>query len=124
MAVPFFRSEERRVGEEGAATGSVDDYTKEAVWVAGRVVVEGCTTAALAVSAAALRGALPEAATENVADCPAVTVWLAGCVLIEGVIKPASAFGVAALLVSLRVLFRSTTVNCAPLSAVVVAGVV
>jgi len=67
---------------------------------------------------------VPEAATENVADCPAVTVWLAGCVVIEGGTTAALTVSAAALLVTLPALLLTTTVNCAPLSAVVVAGVV
>src|SRR3989442_15230241 len=65
---------------------------------------------------------MPDAATENVADFPAVTVWLAGCVLIEGGTTAALTVSAAALLVTLLALLLTTTVNCAPLSAVVVAG--
>jgi hypothetical protein len=60
----------------------------------------------------------------NVAVSPAVTVWLAGCVVIEGITAAALTVRVAALLVMLPVLLLTTTVNCAPLSELVVAGVV
>jgi hypothetical protein len=69
-------------------------------------------------------GAVPVAATENVAVWPAVTVWLAGCVVIDGATEVALTVSIAALLVTLPTELLSTTVNCAPLSAVVVAGVV
>ena len=64
------------------------------------------------------------AVTENVAVCPAVTVWLAGCVVIEGATGAALTVSVAALLVTLPAELLTTTVNCAPLSEVVSAGVV
>jgi hypothetical protein len=60
----------------------------------------------------------------NVAVCPAVTVWLAGCVVIAGATEPAFTVSVAVLLVTLPTVLLATTVNCAPLSELVVAGVV
>jgi len=53
-----------------------------------------------------------------------VTVWLAGWVVIDGATAAALTVRVAALLVALPTLLLTTTVNCAPLSEVVVAGVV
>jgi len=64
---------------------------------------------------------VPDAVTEKVAVCPAVTVWLAGCVVIAG---GTLTVRVAALLVTLPTELLTTTLNCAPLSAAVVAGVV
>ena len=64
------------------------------------------------------------AATLNEAVWPAVTVWLAGCVVIVGATGAALTVRMAALLVALPVVLVITTVNCAPLSEVVVAGVV
>jgi hypothetical protein len=58
------------------------------------------------------------------AVCPAVTVWFAGCVVIVGVTELALTVSVAALLVTLPTVLLTTTVNCAPLSELVVAGVV
>src|SRR5260221_551025 len=66
----------------------------------------------------------PVATTVNVAVCPAVTVWLAGCVVIDGATAAALTVSVAALLVTLPAELLTTTVNCAPLSELVVAGVV
>ena len=62
--------------------------------------------------------------TENVAVWPAVTVRLTGCVVMEGATGAAVTVRIAALLVALPKLLLTTTVNCAPLSAVVVPGVV
>jgi hypothetical protein len=67
---------------------------------------------------------VPDAVTEKVALCPAVTVWLTGCVVIEGATVAAFTVSVAGLLVALPAVFVTTTANCAPLSEVVVAGVV
>ena len=67
---------------------------------------------------------MPAATTVNVAVCPTVTVWLAGCVVIEGATAAALTVSVAALLVTLPAVLLTTTVNCEPLSAEVVAGVV
>jgi len=67
---------------------------------------------------------VPETVTEKVAFCPAVTVWLVGCVVIEGATSVAFTVSVAVLVVTLPAELLTTTVNCAPLSAVVVAGVV
>jgi len=55
---------------------------------------------------------------------PAFTVWLAGCVVIEGATAAALTVSVAALLVTLPVELLTVTVNCVPLSELVVAGVV
>jgi hypothetical protein len=71
-----------------------------------------------------LSGAVPEAVTEKVAVWPGVTVWLAGCVVIEGATGAGFTVRVAALLVALPAVLVTTTVNCAPLSEVVVTGVV
>ena len=68
-----------------------------------------------------MRVAVPVAATVKVAVWPAVTVWLAGCVVMDGATFTVS---VAALLVTLPALFVTVTVNWAPLSEAVVAGVV
>jgi hypothetical protein len=67
---------------------------------------------------------VPIAATVKVAVWPAVTVWLAGCVVIDGATGAALTVSIATLLVTLPTKLLSTTVNCAPLSAAVVAGVV
>jgi hypothetical protein len=64
------------------------------------------------------------AATLKEAVWPAVTVWLAGCVVMEGATGAALTVRMAVLLVALPVALVITTVNCAPLSEVVVAGVV
>jgi len=57
-------------------------------------------------------------------SAPAVTVWLVGCAVIEGPAVAEVIVSVAALLVTLPVALLTTTVNCAPLSELVVAGVV
>ena len=67
---------------------------------------------------------MPVAATLKVVVWPAVTIWLAGCVVMDGATGAAVTVRVAALLVTLPVLPLTTTVNCAPLSDDVVAGVV
>ncbi len=67
---------------------------------------------------------MPVAATLNVAVCPAVTVWFVGCVVIDGVTVAAVTVNVAAALVTVPAVLLTTTRNVAPLSAVVVAGVV
>ena len=64
------------------------------------------------------------ATTLKEAVWPAVTVWLAGCVVIEGATGAALTVRVAALLGTLPTVLLTTTVNCAPLSEPVVAGVV
>ena len=64
---------------------------------------------------------MPVAVTVNVAVWPAVTVWLAGGVVMAG---GAFTVSVAVLLVTLPVLFVTVTVNNAPLSEALVAGVV
>ena len=65
--------------------------------------------------------AVPVAVTENEAVWPAVTVWLTGCVVMEG---GTLTVRVAALLVTVPTELLTTTVNSAPLSEVVVTGVV
>jgi hypothetical protein len=60
----------------------------------------------------------------NVPVCPEVTVWLAGCVVIVGATAEAFTVSVAAALVTVPAVLLTTTRNVAPLSAVVVAGVV
>jgi len=67
---------------------------------------------------------VPLAATLKVAVCPAVTVWLAGCVAIVGATTAAFTVSVAELLVAFPAAFVITTLKVAPLSAVVVTGVV
>jgi hypothetical protein len=67
---------------------------------------------------------VPLATTLNVAVWPAVTVWFTGCVVIAGATGAAFTVSVAALLVALPAVFVTTTANVAPLSEVVVAGVV
>ena len=67
---------------------------------------------------------MPVAATENVAVWPAVTVWLAGCVVIDGATEAVVTVSIAALLVALPAVLLTTTVNCAPLSELIVTGVV
>jgi hypothetical protein len=67
---------------------------------------------------------VPEAVTEKVAVWPAVTVRLTGCAVIEGATGAGLTVSVAALLVTLPTELVTTTVNCAPLSDVDVAGVV
>ena len=64
------------------------------------------------------------AATLKEAVWPAVTCWLAGCVVIEGATGVALTVRVAALLVMLPAVLLTTTVNSAPLSELVEAGVV
>jgi hypothetical protein len=71
-----------------------------------------------------LSGDVPDAVTEKVTLRPAVTVWLTGCVVIDGATGAELTVSAAALLVTLPALLLTTTVNCAPLSDVVVAGVV
>jgi len=60
----------------------------------------------------------------NVAACPEVTVWFPGCVAIVGATAAAFTVSVAALLVAVPATLLTTTAKVAPLSAVVVAGVV
>ncbi len=67
---------------------------------------------------------MPVAATENIAVWPAVTVWLAGCVVIDGATEAVVTVSMAALLVALPAALLTATVNCAPLSELVVASVV
>ncbi len=67
---------------------------------------------------------MPVAVTLKEAVWPAVTVWLVGWVVIEGATGAAFTVRVAELLVTLPAVLLITTVNCAPLSELVVAGVV
>ena len=67
---------------------------------------------------------MPVAATENIAVWPAVTVWLAGCVVIDGATEAVVTVSMAALLVAPPAALLTTTVNCAPLSELIVTGVV
>ena len=67
---------------------------------------------------------MPVAATEKMAVWPAVTVWLVGCVVIDGATAAAFTVSVAGLLVALPAALLTTVKNCAPLSELVVAGVV
>jgi len=67
---------------------------------------------------------VPVAATLKEAVWPAVTVWLAGWVVIEGATGAALTVRVAALLVTLPAVLLTSTVKSAPLSELVVAGVV
>lgn len=65
--------------------------------------------------------AVPVAVTEKIAGCPGKTLLLAGCAMIEGA---AFTVSVAPLLVTLPEVPVTVTVNTAPLSEAVVAGVV
>ena len=67
---------------------------------------------------------MPVATTENVAVCPAVTVWFTGCVVIVGATGAGFTVSVAALLVTVPAVLFTTTEKVAPLSVVVVTGVV
>ncbi len=67
---------------------------------------------------------MPVAATLKEAVWPAVRVWLAGCVANEGATEAALTVRVAVLLVTLPAVLLTFTENCAPLSELVVAGVV
>jgi len=60
----------------------------------------------------------------NVAVCPEVTDWFAGCVVIVGATAAAFTVNVADALVAVPAMLLTTTANVAPLSAVVVTGVV
>jgi len=70
-----------------------------------------------------MRGEVPDAVTAKVAVCPAVTVRLAGCVVMVGPTGADVTVSVAALLLTEPVVSLTTTVNDAPLSEAVVAGV-
>ena len=63
------------------------------------------------------------AVTLKVAVWLAVTVWLAGCEVMDGATGAGVTVSVAGLLVKLPLLSVTTTVNWAPLSEAVVAGV-
>jgi hypothetical protein len=64
---------------------------------------------------------VPVAATLNEAVCPAEAVVFAGCVVMDG---GTLTFSVAAWLVMVEALPMTVTMNSAPLSEAVVAGVV
>ncbi len=64
------------------------------------------------------------ATTENEALCPTVTVWLTGCVAMEGATATALTVRTAGLLVALPAELLTVTLNCAPLSELLAAGVV
>ena len=68
--------------------------------------------------------AVPVAVTAKVAVWPAVTLELAGCVVMEGATLAAVTVRSAVLLVMLPDALLTVTLNEAPLSEVVVAGVV
>ena len=55
---------------------------------------------------------------------PAVTVWLDGCEVMDGATGAANTVSIAALLVTVPAESLTATVNAAPLSEVVVGGVV
>src|SRR5260221_11957068 len=69
-------------------------------------------------------GAVPVATTVKLAVCPAVTAWLAGCMVIVGATAAAFTVSAAAPLVTVPAVLLTTTRKVAPLSDVVVAGVV
>jgi hypothetical protein len=71
-----------------------------------------------------VNGPVPPATTANVAVCPAVTVMLAGCVVIVGATADAFTVSVAVPLVTDPAVLVIVTLKTAPVSAVVVAGVV
>lgn len=70
-----------------------------------------------------MRGEVPDAITVKVAVCPAVTVRLAGYVMMDGATAADVTVSTAALLLTAPVVSLTTTVNDAPLSEAVVAGV-
>ena len=67
---------------------------------------------------------MPVAVTENVAVWPAVMVLFAGWVVIEGATGTEVTVRMALLLVTVPAELLTTTLNCAPLSEAVSAGVV
>jgi hypothetical protein len=67
---------------------------------------------------------VPLATTVKLAVCPAVTVWFTGCVEIAGATGAGFTVSVAEALVTVPAVFVTTTANAAPLSDIVVAGVV
>ena len=67
---------------------------------------------------------MPDAVTAKVAVWPAVTLRLAGCDVMEGATAAAVTVKSAVLLVTLPEELLTVTLNEAPLSEVVVAGVV
>lgn len=71
-----------------------------------------------------MSGAVPVAATLNVAVWPVVTAWLKGWEVIVGATTAALTVNVAVPLVTVPLELETTTPNCAPLSALVVAAVV
>ena len=71
-----------------------------------------------------VRVAVPVAVTAKLAVCPAVTLLLAGCPVMDGATGAAVTARVAELLVALPAASLTVTVNDAPLSVFVLAGVV
>ena len=71
-----------------------------------------------------VRAAVPDAVTAKVAVCPDATLRLAGCVVMDGATGTDVTVSVAALLVTLPAGLLTVTLNEAPLSEFVVAGVV
>ena len=67
---------------------------------------------------------MPEAVTENEAVWPATMLWPVGCAVIDGATGAGLTVRIAALLVAPLTELVTTTVNGAPLSEVVSAGVV
>jgi len=68
--------------------------------------------------------AVPDAVTLKFAGCPAMIVWLAGWPVMVGATGAAVTVSIAALLVAVCDPSFTTTVNCCPLSELVVTGVV
>ncbi len=67
---------------------------------------------------------MPAATTVKLAVCPAVTAWLTGCMVIVGATAAVFTVSAAAALVTVPAVLLTTTAKVAPLSEVVVAGVV
>ena len=67
---------------------------------------------------------VPVAVTEKVAAWPSVTLWAAGWVVMAGATAVSETVSVAVLLVTVLTLLRTLTEYLAPVSALLVAGVV
>ena len=67
---------------------------------------------------------MPVADTVSVAVWPAVIVWPTGCTIMDGATGAAVMASAAALLVAIPAVLLTLTLNEAPLSAIVVTGVV
>ena len=65
---------------------------------------------------------MPVVATEKFAVCPAVTDWAVGCKVIDGAMIGAVTVSTAELLDAVPEVLLTETLNCAPLSAIVVTG--